>query len=125
MSDEPPLEDKPWLANPESCRQLRLRCGSARTRTISRPHRWEPSTVRIPGSDDYYDTASAWALICALLTQGVEVEEMTLDQPAGKKGYVLFGEGVGGQRIYIKLMFLGNLVAGRSFHISDEKSRQR
>jgi len=81
--------------------------------------------VRIPGSDDYFDTASAWDFICSLLDQGVEVEEMTLDQPVGKKGYVLFGEAESGHRIYIKLMFLGNLVAGRSFHISDEKSRQR
>jgi hypothetical protein len=89
------------------------------------PNRWEPGSVRVPGSDDYFDTAGAWDFICALLDQGVEVEEMLLDNPPGKKGYVIFGEGANGQRIYIKLMFLGNLVAGRSFHISNEKSRQR
>jgi len=50
---------------------------------------------------------------------------MTLDNPPGKKGYVFFGDAGGGQRIYIKLMFMGNLVAGRSFHISNEKSGQK
>ena len=70
-----------------------------------------------------FDTESAWGFIYDLLEQGVEVEQITLDKPPGKTGYVLFGDGPGGRRIYIKLQFVGNLVAGRSFHLSDEKNR--
>ena len=125
METVPASEDKPWLAKTETCLQLRLRCASKRTRTVARglPNRWEPWSVRDPRSGEMFDTESAWKFIHELLEQGVDVEEMVLKKPPGKPGYVLFGEGVGGQRIYIKLQFMGNLVAGRSFHLSDEKSR--
>ncbi len=126
MRDVPPPEDKPWLAKPEVCRQLRLLCASRRTRTVARglPNRWEPWSIRDPASGEYFDTESAWRFIHELLERGVEVEVIDLDHPPGKKGYVLFGEGPGGERIYIKLQFAGDLVAGRSFHLSDEKSRK-
>ncbi len=127
MTDTPRPEDKPWLANAETCRQLRLLCASKRTRTVVRGmgNHWEPWNVKDPASGEYFDTESAWRFIHELLEQGVEVEEIELDYPPSKKGYVLFHNGTGGQRIYIKLQFMGNLVGGRSFHISDEKSRIR
>jgi len=124
MVDGAAQADRPWLANPESVRQLLLLSASKRSRTIALTrHRWEPGTVRHPQTGELFDTESAWSYIHTLLEQGVDVEEITLKHPQGKKAYVFFGPGPGTNRIYIKLEFLGQNVCGRSFHISDEKRR--
>ena len=126
MHDRVEPSEKPWLADKEICRQLCILCGSKRTRTVAvTRHRWEPGRVRDPKSGECFDTESAWAFIRECLEAGAEVEVIELDHPRGKRGYVLFGQGTGGDRIYMKLQFGGQNVIGRSFHISNEKSRER
>ena len=126
MKDGEDPADRPWLADAETCRQLRIRASSAKTRTEARQrHRWQPWSVRDPRTGEPFDTSSAWRFIHELLEAGVEVEVIRLKHPPDKKAYVFFGPGPGGQRIYVKLEFGGNLVVGRSFHISDEMSRNQ
>ncbi len=126
MRDGGDPSDKPWLAPPETCRQLRQLCESKRTRAAARAnHKWHPGSVKRPGSDDYFDTESAWAFIHDCLAGGCEVEVIEMDNPPGKKGFVIFAQSAGQERIYIKLEFARNIVIGRSFHISDEKRREK
>jgi len=127
MIGTPQPENKPWLAKAEVCRQIRQLSESRRTRrvAIGVPNRWEPGNVKNPATGEYFDTMSAWDFIHSLLEAGVEVEQMVLKYPPGKKGYVLYGQGCDGRRIYIKLQLMGDWIAGRSFHISDEESREK
>ena len=87
--------------------------------------RWEPGTLRHPETGELFDTESAWSYIVELLAAGTEVEQMVLDHPPGKAGYVLFGRSGRGQRIYIKLQLVGSKVVGRSFHESDPERKNR
>ena len=81
--------------------------------------------MKNPATGEYFDTMGAWDFIHGLLEAGVEVERLVLKHPPGKTGYVLYGQGCDDNRIYIKLQLMGDGVAGRSFHISDEQSRQK
>ena len=63
---------------------------------------------------------------CAeLLESGNEIQEIELDNPRGKTGYVILASG-GAQRpdIYIKLQLGSGAVIGRSFHYSEKGQRQ-
>lgn len=114
-------QDKPWLAAPDTCRQLCILAESKKTRRVFQGrHKWFPGTVRDPRTGEYYDTESAWSYIHELLASGLaEVETTVLDLPPGKKAYVFYGRCFDDQPIYIKLQFGHGAVFGRSFHISD------
>lgn len=103
--------------------QLAKLCCSTRTRTVSfsrkRPHRWSPQAVVVPGTIEVFTEFGAWALIVKLLQEGVEVNEIKLDKPPDKIGYVILAAGANNENIYIKLEIVGDKVLGRSFHVSD------
>lgn len=46
------------------------------------------------------------------------MEEIILDQPPGKKAYVVLAHGWESEKIYIKLQLGSGQVIGRSFHLS-------
>lgn len=84
----------------------------------TRPTHWAPTEVRSPSSGEAFTPDGAWAFIAELLEGGCEIEEITLEQPPGRKGYVVLTKGCEGEEIYIKLQLGSGQVIGRSFHIS-------
>lgn len=62
----------------------------------------------------------AWELIHATLgDESYEVTEIELDDPPGKKGFVIIRETEVSRRcLYIKLELGSGVVIGRSFHLS-------
>lgn len=73
------------------------------------------------GEGDYFTEDAAWAFIAELVESGHEIEVLSLDNPPGKKGYVMKAPSVGNETIYIKFMLGDDCVYGRSFHPSTRK----
>lgn len=87
--------------------------------TRKRPCDWRPHTVSNPSSrlDSTFTDVSAWEFIADQLDAGHELEEVTLEHPPGKVGYVMKVQiEVGVPRVYIKLELGSGAVFGRSFH---------
>lgn len=103
-------------------RELIRLCHSARTRrsdfSPTMPTHWAPQDVLNPATGEAFTPVGAWEFIVSLLEAGHEIEVIELDKPKGKKGYVMKVQGVGVEKIYIKLQLLSGIVMGRSFHIS-------
>ena len=82
------------------------------------PTEWRPTTVIDPRTKEVFTPNGAWDFVVELLENPeTEIEEIVLDTPKNKNGYVIkhmteYGE------IYIKLMFgmKGGTIIGRSFH---------
>lgn len=108
--------------------QLGLLCGRKRHRRIGPlpefPFDWRPTQVLRPGSNRVFcSDQEAWEFIQAtLLDERVPMEEIELNQPPGKKGYVLLAP-AGERMIYIKLMLGNGVVRARSFHYSTGNER--
>ena len=84
-----------------------------------RPIDWRPTSVINPESDMPFTHRTCWHFIEELLKSGHKIDVITLDEPPGKKGYVmLFETGTKFPDIYIKLQ-IGNDLIGRSFHYSE------
>lgn len=102
--------------------QLIALARSRRTRTslftAARPTHWAPFEVRRPDCGEAFTPDGAWAFIVELLEGGCALEEVELEQPRGRKGYVILVEGWEGEQIYIKLQLGSGQVIGRSFHLS-------
>lgn len=83
------------------------------------PCDWKPEQVRNPSTGLYFTPNGAWQYIADLLRTGEPLEEVTLEQPAGKRGYVMRVKlGSGMPELYIKLQLGAGKVIGRSFHYS-------
>ena len=95
---------------------------SARTRTSTfskvRPTHWAPTECRCPVQGEPFTPDGAWQFVVQQLEEGCAIEEIVLEKPPGKKGYVLIVKGWGGEEIYIKLQLGSGMVIGRSFHLS-------
>lgn len=87
------------------------------------PTHWSPHQVRHPKTGEALSDDGAWEFVADLLRDGHDIEVIVLEQPPGKKGYVLICEGFAGENIYMKLQLTSGLVIGRSFHISVQKER--
>lgn len=103
---------------------------SKRTRSYDssdeRPCRWRPRSVIDPRTGEPFTADSAWERIVELLNSGYAIEEMVLDIPPGRKGYVMKVQGAPGQNdLYIKLQLLSGTVHARSFHESEYPSERR
>ena len=100
---------------------------SRRTRQVefsaASPHRWQPTQTTNPRTQQVFTEDAAWEFVAEAIEGGAPIEEMALDKPPGKTGYVLKLPGSNGSTIYVKLQLLGNCVRGRSFHPSDEAER--
>jgi hypothetical protein len=95
------------------------------TRALGWPRDWQPTSVRDPRSSDgrLFTHEGAWEFIEECLAAGHPIDEIVLEIPPGKPGYVLcIGDLQGGaQVIYVKLEMGTGTVLGRSFHYSYRK----
>lgn len=103
---------------------------STRTTAFSpdRPTDWRPEQVPNPQGilDRYFTDASAWDLVVSKLEEGHLVEEIELEVPPGKKGYVMIIELPDADRsLYVKLQLGSGKVIGRSFHYSEYRQPKR
>ena len=90
--------------------------------TPERPTDWRPGDVPNPDALllPEFDDNSAWELIASKLEAGHDVEAIILDQPPGKKGYVMkINLNPGRPLLYVKLELGSGVVIGRSFHESE------
>lgn len=61
----------------------------------------------------------AWSFVADAIESGVDIQQIELQLPPGKKAYVMLLPGCeANQWIYVKLQLRSNDVLGRSFHIS-------
>ena len=92
-------------------------CRRKAARDLGHPHDWRPESVRDPHTGECFTGPGAWEFIADLGEAGADMEVVILDNPPGKKGYVLHPAGGEGQPdIYIKVQLLGQVILGRSFH---------
>jgi hypothetical protein len=109
---------------------LANKCKSRRTRTaifsFDQPTDWKPTSLKDPRDPKRYFTEdSAWEFISELLDGGCDLTTVTLDKPAGKRGYVIKISGVDPvTHIYIKIQLGADKVYGRSFHESYDNPAQ-
>lgn len=93
----------------ENRRQLARLARQKSKRGIPRadlPCRWYPREITNPEDNQPFTDAGAWALIAQLLEdiEGQSVEVITLDNPAGKTGYVLKCD-LPTAKVYIKVQY--------------------
>lgn len=73
-----------------------------------------------PENDQPFTDEGAWEYITTILEQSHEIEQVVLENPKGKIGYVLkIRDNKNGKTIYIKLQIGSGVVYGRSFHYSE------
>lgn len=83
--------------------------------TKARPKEWRPGSVIDPSSNQPFTNQGAKDFVVGLLESDHPLEEITLDTPPEKKGYVM-RVGTKSGRIYIKLELGSGKIIGRSFH---------
>ncbi len=99
------------------CRRKELRTAVF---TRQRPTHWAPTTVTNPETGLPFTESSAWEFVATCLDRGDGLEEVDLDVPKGKKGYVMIVRLADELSLYVKLQLGdGGKVIGRSFHPSD------
>ncbi len=83
------------------------------------PRDWRPTEVVNPATGEPFTAWGAWEFIAELLERGHALEEVVLDNPPGKRAYVMR---VDLQRdrpqLYIKVQLGSGFIIGRSFHPS-------
>ena len=92
--------------------------------TRARPTDWRPEDVPNPNGLllPYFDDDSAWELIASSIEDGHDVETIILDQPPGKRAYIMkIDLNPGRPLLYVKLELGSGEVIGRSFHESERK----
>lgn len=82
-----------------------------------RPKKWRPRTVIDPRSKEPFTDAGAKEFISCLLEDDHPLEEISLERPPGRKGYVMKVDTDEGM-IYIKIELGSGKIIGRSFHYS-------
>lgn len=111
------------MAIPEDIRRrLAAFCGSRRTRSREfvreRPCDWQATSLTDPRTKCTFTEDGAWEYIAEQIKAGIEICVIDLQQPLGKKGYVLkLPSHNVSTKIYVKLQFGSNCVFGRSFHL--------
>ena len=94
----------------------------ARTVFFSRecPSEWCPHTVTNPEDGQPFTDAAAWELVADLLDGQEPLEEVELNHPPGKTGYVMV-PCIAERKVYIKFQLGAGKILGRSFHYSTEQ----
>jgi hypothetical protein len=88
-------------------------------RSPEMPCDWNPTTVFNPEVGMYFTDNSAWHYIADLAEAKHPIEEITLNQPEGEKGYVMVVKlETSAPDLYIKVQLKGGKIFGRSFHYS-------
>src|SRR5437867_572644 len=84
--------------------------------TPERPTEWRPWEVKNPESGMVFTEAGAWEFIADCLESNHPIEQIVLEKPHGKAGYVMIVRSEAGRcPIYIKLELGSGKVIGRSF----------
>ena len=84
------------------------------------PSDWRPAQITHPSSGMPFTFNGAWQFIEEKLEEGHPLEEVALNHPQGKKGYVMkIDLGTNQRMLYVKLQFGSMEVIGRSFHYSE------
>src|SRR5437763_10726573 len=87
-------------------RDLAVLCRRSRARVLGWPCDWRPRAVVDPRDPDnqVFTEVGAWEFIAELLESGHAIQEIELENPRGKSGYVILASG-GPKRpeIYIKV----------------------
>src|SRR5438034_11819903 len=76
-------------------RELTVLCRRSWCRVLGWPRDWRPGTVVDPNDADQqvFTEPGAWEFVAGLLEAGCPIQEMKLDNPAGKTGDVDVGRG--------------------------------
>ena len=99
--------------------QLAMLARRKKGRDLAWPRDWRPHTVRDPSTGEFFTDAGAWEFIADCLDAGELLDELVLDNPPGKLGYVLqIKTNDELPRIYIKIRLGAGKVLGLSFHYS-------
>jgi len=99
--------------------QLAMLARRKKARDLAWPRDWRPHTVRDPSTGEYFTDAGAWEFIADCLEAGEPLDEIALDNPPGKLGYVVqIDTDESTPRIYIKVRLGAGKVLGVSFHYS-------
>jgi len=97
-------------------KQLATLTGRKRARRYGWPRDWQPGTVTNPEDGNPFTMQGAWEFIAELLSQGVELEHVIIDEAkGGKSAYVIKTE-LNNRQLYIKLQLGNGCIIGRSFH---------
>lgn len=107
-------QDRSELARRSRGRKTRLT-----TFTAAAPTKWHPTSLRHPDDGEPFTGDGCWTFVADAIDRGERVEEMVLDHPPGKRGFVMKLAGHAGTIIYVKLQLLADKVLGRSFHESN------
>ncbi len=85
-----------------------------------KPSDWRPTQIPHPSSGMPFTFNGAWQFIEEKLEEGHPLEEVPLNSPPDKKGYVMkIDLGTNQRMLYVKLEFGSMEVIGRSFHYSE------
>lgn len=89
------------------------------------PTEWRPHSVIDPRTSQPFTDAGAWDYVVEMLHAGIPLEQVDLEKPPGKKGYVLrLPAGGDSPFIYVKLQRGSGRVIGRSFHYDQHDRRK-
>jgi hypothetical protein len=76
-----------------------------------------------PRSGEVFTEDGAWEYVAEMIEAGAEVDVVVLNQPPGKKGYVMLMPSHDPTTpIYVKLQMGAECVIGRSFHYTTKPS---
>ena len=111
-------------------KQMAQLCESRKTRTVGsypdHPSKWRPRSILVPGSAEHFTDDSAWLFIRdCLLCDEIEVFDLILERPPGKKAWYMVVPISSDQDLYIKVHMGQTKVIGRSFHLSEPKGSSK
>jgi hypothetical protein len=107
----------------EKRRQLTILCRRKSSRLVptTLPTKWHPQPV-YNADGERFGSDAAWEFVADCLDDvtnpTIEFNEVDLDKPFPKKGYVINVD-LAGQRVYIALLLGAGKVLGKSFHPSE------
>ena len=83
------------------------------------PRDWRPTEVVNPATGEPFTAWGAWEFIAELLERGHPLEEVILENPPGKRAYVMRVDLQPDLlQLYIKVQLGSGAIIGRSFHLS-------
>jgi hypothetical protein len=99
--------------------QLAILSRRKSARALGWPREWRPYEIVDPKTGEPFTDATAWELVADLLEDPtVAVEEVLLESPPGKRGYVI-QTSLNARRLYVKVQLGSGKIIGRSFHYSE------
>ena len=99
--------------------QLAVLCRRKAARVLGWPRQWRPYEIMNPKTGEPFTDPEAWDLVADLLQDvSIALEEVLLDSPPGKTGYVVEAA-LNERSLYVKVQLGAGKIIGRSFHYSE------